>query len=48
MLNHATYHAARAQGPVRRPTSARRITLAVRAAERRDERNHRRNVQRSR
>lgn len=48
MLNHATYHAARTEGPVRRPTSARRITLAVRAAQRRDERNHRRNVRQSR
>jgi hypothetical protein len=44
MLNHASYHAARTQGPVRRPKSARRITLAARAAQR----NHRRNVQRSR
>lgn len=44
MLNHATYHDARRQSPVRRPKSARRIALAARAAQR----NHRRNVQRSR
>lgn len=44
MLTHATYHDARRQGPTRRPKSARRITLAARAAQR----NHRRNVQRSR
>jgi len=49
MLTHAIYHDARKrdsvwQGPVRRPTSARRITLAARAAQRA----HRRNVQRSR
>ena len=48
MLNHATYHAARANGPVRRPSSARRITLAVRAAQRREQRNGRRDVQRGR
>jgi hypothetical protein len=47
MLNHATYHAARTQGPDRRPRSARRIALAARAAQRK-ERDHRRNVQRSR
>ena len=44
MLTHASYHAARTKGPERRPQSARRITLAVRAAQRKD----RRNVRRSR
>ena len=34
MLSHANYHAARAKGPDRRPKSARRITLAARAAQR--------------
>ena len=44
MLTHAIYHDARKVGPVRRPGSARRITLAARAAQRAN----RRNVQRSR
>jgi hypothetical protein len=44
MLTHATYLDARTKRPVRRPQSARRITLAARAAQR----SHRRNVQRSR
>jgi hypothetical protein len=45
MLNHASYHVARTKGPVRRPRSARRITLAARAAQRATDR---RNVQRGR
>jgi hypothetical protein len=44
MLTHAIYHDARGKGPIRRPQSARRITLAARAAQR----SNRRNVQRSR